>query len=330
MHSMRRTAVLVFAALLVLAACGGDDPDGGAASQATAPATGPANGQSAGADGEPEGLDGEPVEAPITAPTRTLEPIGTDAIAELTADMVEPLELATRADLVPESQLTGDPLVDAKAYLEATLTNADATWAQWFVGNGFPRPLVGYVVLPEEASYTSGCQWADGTSLVITGTTNNAYYCPVDEVVPGYRGTIWLPLQTFLQMWDGDIFDRPSERIGDFAAAVVVAHEFGHHVADEIAQGAQVAPPTGKNSELIADCFAGNWAASVYAQGLLEEGDVEEAVAALSVIGDVGESEYPHGTGEERVSAFTAGYAGIQDVTGPGDPASCFRLYWTG
>jgi predicted metalloprotease len=130
-------------------------------------------------------------------------------------------------------------------------------------------------------------------------------------------------------MWEGDIFDRPSARIGDFAAAVVVAHEFGHHVVDEISQGVRVPPPQGKDSELIADCFAGAWAASVYHQGLLEEGDVEEAVAALEVIGDVGVSEYPHGTGPERVDAFVAGYAGIEGQTGPGDPVSCFRLYWT-
>lgn len=163
----------------------------------------------------------------------------------------------------------------------------------------------------------------------------NAYYCPIDSVTDAagvvYEGVVILPVTTFQRMWTGDILGSQSRTIGDFGAAIVTAHEIGHHVQDEIllqlnAQGAAVAEPTGKDKELIADCFAGVWMASAYYSGLLIDTDYDEGVTALEAIGHGGSET--HGTADERRDALLVGYNGLAGVTAPGDPMACIYAYW--
>jgi predicted metalloprotease len=69
--------------------------------------------------------------------------------------------------------------------------------------------------------------------------------------------------------------------------------------------------------ELQADCFAGVWGYSANQEGILEQGDVEEALNAASSIGDdrlqmesqgrVSPDSFTHGTSAQRVSWFNTG-----------------------
>ncbi len=97
-------------------------------------------------------------------------------------------------------------------------------------------------------------------------------------------------------------FDAP----GDFAQAYVVAHEIGHHVQNLVGTSAAVrereqaagsqeeANQWSVRLELQADCYAGVWAHSVYVRGQedptgdvgLDEGDIEEGLAAAEAVGD--------------------------------------------
>ena len=242
-----------------------------------------------------------------------------------------PVDIARRGESVPRSgvQVSAPSVEDAAAYLEAVITNADQEWSSYFVQAGLQEPFVSYWIVQPGQAFQSTC------GLTVSSDTPNAYYCPTDESTPGYVGGVWLPATTFLNMWNGDVFGRASSRQGDFAAGIVAAHEFGHHIVDEfriqLAQrdGVQYAPPSGKYKELIADCMAGIWAASLYYQGRLDAGDFEEASEALFAIGDtqVGGSD-PHGTGAERAEAMAVGYHGIKGVTRPADPDACIQKYW--
>ena len=70
--------------------------------------------------------------------------------------------------------------------------------------------------------------------------------------------------------------------------------------------------------ELQADCFAGIWGHYTAQKGLLETGDLEEALNAATQIGDdaiqrrtqgyVVPESFNHGTSEQRARWFTAGY----------------------
>ena len=70
--------------------------------------------------------------------------------------------------------------------------------------------------------------------------------------------------------------------------------------------------------ELQADCFAGIWAHFTDQKGLLEEGDIEEALNAAHQIGDdtlqrrtqgyVVPESFNHGTSEQRATWFKRGF----------------------
>ena len=122
---------------------------------------------------------------------------------------------------------------------------------------------------------------------------------------------------------------------GDFAAAYVIAHEVAHHVQNQLgvlgkvdqarrAVGQADANALTVRLELQADCLSGVWARSV--DGLLEPGDLEEALHAARQIGDdtlqkrSGRVPQPHtfthGTSEQRSRWFATGYKS-------GDTRSC-------
>src|SRR5690606_16272008 len=124
---------------------------------------------------------------------------------------------------------------------------------------------------------------------------------------------------------DETFFDELSARLGaeggDVAEADVSAHEVGHHVQNELGlltfEGGSevtVAP------ELQADCFAGLWLGSPKGSGVLEETEIREALDAASAVGDdniqrrsgndVQPESWTHGSSEERMAAFQAGYNG--------------------
>lgn len=116
---------------------------------------------------------------------------------------------------------------------------------------------------------------------------------------------------------------------GDFAMAYVVAHEVGHHVQNILGVTDQVHQLRSKLSEeeynqysvrleLQADYLAGVWAHHAERMGLLEEGDLEEALNAASAIGDdtlqkraqgyAVPDSFTHGTSEQRQRWFYKGF----------------------
>lgn len=116
---------------------------------------------------------------------------------------------------------------------------------------------------------------------------------------------------------------------GDFAQAYVIAHEVGHHVqtllgiSQKVHDARRRASETEANQlsvrlELQADCFAGVWAHHAHrSRQLLEEGDVDEGLAAASAIGDdrlqkqsqgyVSPDSFTHGSSAQRVKWFRLG-----------------------
>jgi uncharacterized protein len=289
--------------------------------------------------GDPDGRN----EGDTQGPSNVREPSGGSEgkkVDRLVANLRgEQVDVASEGDNAPESKVAlsaasdqYDPqLVQAMAdYLDALVQNNDIFWTQYFRDVGFQEPMVSYLIVMPGETYTSNCE------MTVEHDTPNAYYCPVDEPNRGYLGTIYLPVTTMLKTWNGDIFGRQSKQAGEFAAAIITAHEFGHHMVDEMRvqfsqrEGINIKAPTWKYNELIADCMAGVWASGAYNQGVLDEqSDWEEAVAALQAIGDHNYvSEGHHGTPRERVDALNTGYFGISGVTGPGSPDACIQKYW--
>jgi predicted metalloprotease len=154
----------------------------------------------------------------------------------------------------------------------------------------------------------SGC--GDATSDV------GPHYCPTDN-------TIYLD-ETFFDQ----LASRFGTQIGDVAQAYVISHEIGHHVQN--IQGtiykAAESNELSVKIELQADCYAGLWANSIKNQGILEPGEIQEAMDAAAAVGDdriqktvqgyINPETFTHGTSKQRVDWFTTGY-------NQGDPKAC-------
>jgi uncharacterized protein len=161
----------------------------------------------------------------------------------------------------------------------------------------------------------SGC----GAASAATGP----FYCPSD-------GLVYLDMGFFREL------ERNFGAPGDFAQAYVLAHEVGHHVqtllgTNEAVQRESRENPSERNElsvrlELQADCYAGVWAASVYARGVLEPGDIDEGLTAAAAVGDdriqqqtqgrIDPESFTHGTSEQRATWFRTGFES-------GDPDAC-------
>jgi predicted metalloprotease len=206
------------------------------------------------------------------------------------------------------------------SYIDAAVKDLDKQWTAWFLSNGLREPWIQYDIVQPGKYGTSKCE-----AKPVPSDYENAFYCPLDMFVGTdnvtHHGKLVLPLVAFYKMWNGNVFGKNSKTKGDFGAGSIVAHEFGHSVTQSISEQRNIPKPVQKNNELIADCFAGNWTYAINLHGILEIGDVQEAIAAISSIGDY-EYNNPghHGTPAEREKAYRTGLSG--------QPMSCITTYW--
>jgi predicted metalloprotease len=147
------------------------------------------------------------------------------------------------------------------------------------------------------------------------------FYCPPDQ-------RVYLDLSFFDEM--ASRFHAP----GQFPQAYVIAHEVGHHVQNLLGISAKVeqmrqgmskrdANAMSVRVELQADCLAGVWAYHANqdrGSKMIGEGDVEQAIAAATAIGDdrlqrqaqgrVVPDSFTHGSSAQRVRWFKTGLEG--------------------
>ena len=189
-------------------------------------------------------------------------------------------------------------------FMTDILESVDAYWTETLRANDLPEPSVLFAAIPPGEVVDSACGEAGEDA---------AFYCPADD-------TIYVSQAFAAALWDGVLEGLPGtgRAAGDFGVAYVLAHEYAHNLQQEF--GVFERPsPTAEPFELQADCFAGAWGNSVYRQGLLQPGDVEEAINTALAVGDFDVSNAQHhGTPEERREAWLLGFEG-------GDPGACER-----
>ena len=199
-----------------------------------------------------------------------------------------------------------------REFTAVVLADTEDVW-----GALFPQAFGQAYELPRLVLFTGQVDSACGLASAAVGP----FYCPRDHQA-------YLDLDFFGQMQDE--LGAP----GDFAMAYVIAHEIGHHVQNLVGVMDQVDRASGGASanemsvrlELQADYLAGVWAHHAQRmKGILESGDVEEALGAASAVGDdtlqarqqgyVVPDSFTHGRSEQRLKWFRRGWE-TGDVSG--------------
>jgi len=200
----------------------------------------------------------------------------------------------------------GTPTDAAGDAASAVLGDTEETWTEIFKAGGaqYKPPVL---------------KLFSGEVVTACGRANSGagpFYCPGDQKV-----------YIDLSFWNE--LETQFKAAGDFVQAYVIAHEVGHHIQTITGISKQVREAQSRASkaqqnqlqvlmELQADCYAGIWAHHAErSRQILEQGDIEEALAAASAVGDdtiqkrmqgyVQPESFTHGTAQQRMQWFKRG-----------------------
>jgi predicted metalloprotease len=198
------------------------------------------------------------------------------------------------------------PPDEAADFVSVVLADTEDTWGELFAARGARYQPPRLVLFTDQVSSACGMGQA----------AMGPFYCPADAKV-------YIDLGFYRDLRER--FRAP----GDFAQAYVIAHEVGHHVQNLVGTSREVERLRAGRSEadgnalsvlleLQADCYAGVWAHHAdRARQVLEQGDVEEGLAAAAAIGDdriqretqgrVVPESFTHGSSQQRALWFRRG-----------------------
>ena len=213
------------------------------------------------------------------------------------------------------TQCTG---ADANSSLDCAI-DLLTTSVQDFWSRAYPQQTGKRYDVIKTVKYTGQTSSGCGTAQSAMGP----FYCPNDQ-------RVYIDQSFMHDMLQGQL----GAKGGPFALGYVIAHEYGHHIEDQLGILGRMRTQQGPTSdsvraELMADCLAGVWAKSATttkdAQGNtlitdLTRDDISRAINAAQAVGDdriqqesggrVDRESWTHGSSAQRVHWFETGMKG--------------------
>jgi len=213
---------------------------------------------------------------------------------------------------------TSQPPIEGAQSLQECRTGADANKRADCRVVGFVDSVQKY--WGDEFNRRGAAAYNPATTVIFSGYTEAAcgtastatgpFYCPNDQKV-------YLDISFF-----DELQSQFGAQGGPFAEGYVIAHEYGHHVQDELGLLQQSSSNQASvRVELQADCLAGVWAKHAADTGYLSaptDAEIAQAVDAAASVGDdriqqqtqgrVTPDSFTHGTSAQRQQWFKTGY----------------------
>jgi predicted metalloprotease len=219
----------------------------------------------------------------------------------------EPSTTDTGKGQMTEVQGDGELPANADELLslfQTSISDINDYWAREYPlisGGQTYEPPVAFV--PWTGTIDTACGAADSFDAN-AGTGMGPFYCPPDQTI-------------YLDMGFANFqFDAVGEV--PFLIPVVLAHEVGHHVQDELGMQVCYQTPcldpnvlTSQEIEYMADCYAGSWSRDAELRGRLGSSDIDANIVQYAVLlggGKEGADPGGHGEGPKRVWWFLNGY----------------------
>ncbi len=240
--------------------------------------------------------------------------IGTLVIAVIIYFMGgDPSQVLQQASNAPQQQTSSEPYQESaqekegREFIATILAETEDVWNKQFpqqFGKNYEEPKLRIF----SGETQSGCGGASSSM--------GPFYCPGDNIV-------------YIDLSFYDDLQNKLNAPGDFTMAYVIAHEVGHHIQHLLGISDKVHAMRSRLSEaefnklsvkleLHADFLAGVWAHYTQTKGIIEPGDIEEALNAANAIGDdrlqkqatgrVVPDAFTHGTSAQRMRWFKKGY----------------------
>ncbi len=189
------------------------------------------------------------------------------------------LEIQAKADGTYQALKNGTTTItrywDVEQLVNDRVDDIDQFWKSSFEAQGWE-----YQSPDRVQGYTSRIRTACGRTPLY-----NALYCrPANRIY-----------------YDVRLLQRQFSTIGDYAPAIIIAHEWGHVIQS---QRGLLRKDNGTYAlEQQADCFAGAYTGDAAGRGVLEDSDIQES---RDLFGQLG-SDKTHGSGKQRAAAFNNG-----------------------
>jgi len=217
----------------------------------------------------------------------------------LGGDATDVLSQLQNIQVVPQENVDSGAFAgadDYEVFASTIIGSSDEMWSRIFAQNNMTY------LPPQLVLFRGSTESACGGAFSDVGP----HYCPRDQ-------TIYLD-ETFFE----ELKSRFGAQGGDVAEAYVIAHEAGHHAQNQLGLDYPDTNEASIKTELQADCFAGLWAYSIKDLGVLNPGEIEEAINAAQAVGDdriqknttgrISPEAWTHGSASDRALWFTRGF----------------------